>query len=56
MELLKLFREVGDFSNLEREIVFRSDYLIILYLYIESEYDGFKFNVTSKTQEKIKSD
>lgn len=56
MELLKLFREVGDFSNLEKEIVFRSDYLIILYMHIEAEYDGFEFSVSSKSHENIKSD
>lgn len=56
MELLKLFREVGDCSNLEREIVFRSDYLMILYSYIESEYEGFQYNVTVRALEKIKSD
>jgi len=56
MELLKLFREVGDCSNLEREIVFRSEYLMILYSYIETEYEGFRFNNTVRPLDKIKSD
>lgn len=56
MELLKLFREVGDCSNLEREIVFRSDYLMILHSYIETEYEGFRFGTSVRPLDKIKSD
>lgn len=56
MELLKIFRDVGDSSNLEREIVFRSNYLVILYSYIEAEYEGFRYNLTVRALDKIKSD